>query len=109
MDKIDGFQGFSEMLKDRQMVVFFFSTENCSVCTTLKPKIREMIEIHFPKMEFQTINLNDQPELTSVFGVYTAPTLLVYFEGKEYIRKSQNMGIDEVKEAIERLYKLMDS
>lgn len=60
-------------------------------------------------MEFQAINLNEYPEFSSVYGVYTAPTLLVFFEGKEFIRKSQNMGIGEVREAIDRLYKILIS
>lgn len=96
------------LIASEKAMALFFSTTNCSVCTFLKPKIEELIESNFPKIKFQPINLTERPELTAVFGVFTAPTLLVFFEGKEFIRKSQNMGIQEVKEAIERLYSLMD-
>lgn len=96
------------LIASEKAVALFFSTTNCSVCTFLNPKIKGLIETDFPTIKFHAINLTEQPEFSSVFSVFTAPTLLVFFEGKEYIRKSQNMGIQEVRESIERIYRLME-
>jgi hypothetical protein len=44
------------------------------------------------------------PELAGEFHVFANPTLLVFFEGKEYIRKSKYVSIPELQSEIGRLY-----
>ena len=51
----------------------------------------------------------EQPEFAGEFQVYANPTLLVFFEGKEYIRKSKFVAIPELKAEISRLYEMMFS
>jgi len=41
--------------------------------------------------------------------VFAAPTILVFFDGRETIRKSRNIGIDELRREIERPYSMIFS
>lgn len=66
--------------------------------------MQEMIETHFPKMDFQLVNTEKYSATAAQFGVFASPTLLVFFEGKEYIRESKNISISELHDKIERIY-----
>lgn len=101
---IEDFEGF---LASHEAVLAYFSTRECNVCKVLKPKVGEMVSGHFPKMERLFAEINDMPELAARFNIFSVPTLVVFFEGREYIRKSRAFGLDELRGDINRLYELM--
>jgi thiol-disulfide isomerase/thioredoxin len=77
------------------------------VCKVLKPKIYELLQNEFPKIKFRYIDVKKTPEISAQNNIFTVPTILIYFEGKEFVRRSRNIGITELKNLIERPYKLM--
>lgn len=85
----------------------YFSHQDCNVCKVLFPKIRLLLEQEFPKMELQYINVHEQPDVAAGFQVFTVPTILIFFEGKEYYRFARNVSLIQLKEAIERPYNLL--
>lgn len=103
----DSIQDFQEKLNQLEAVLLYFNTNSCSVGEALEPKVLTLIKYNFPKIEFHSININDFPEIASYCSAFVEPTILVFFEGKEYIRKSRNFGIFELEEAIKRPYKLI--
>lgn len=54
-----------------------------------------------------TIDLNESPEITANYYAFVESSILIFFEGKEIIRKSRNIGMYEFPEAIKRPYKLI--
>ncbi len=100
---------FQEYLQQHDAVIAYYSHDMCSVCTVLKPKVKEMVEKQFPKIEFIYINILETPEISSQQSIFTVPTLIVYFEGKESMRKSRNISVDELQMALERPYEIMFS
>ena len=103
-------QSFDEFLKlrgEEPALLAYFSTENCNICKVLKPKVAELIQTEFPKIKLIYIKSDILPEVAAQNQVFAAPTILVFFEGKEYIRKSRNIGIGELHHEIERPYSMM--
>ena len=49
------------------------------------------------------------PEVAAQNQVFAAPTILIFLGGKEYIRKSRNIGINELHQEIARPYSMMFS
>jgi thioredoxin-like negative regulator of GroEL len=96
-----------EIAKSNKAVCFYLSTTECNVCKVLKPKVIEMIESDFPKMSFIYVDLNEAKEISGQLSVFSVPTILVYFEDKETIRVSRNVHLEELREQIERYYKLI--
>lgn len=96
-------------LKEEPALLAYFSTETCSVCKVLKPKVEELILTKFPNIKLAYIKSDEQPEIAAQHSVFTAPTLLVFFDGREYIRKSRNIGISELEQEIARLYSMLFS
>lgn len=88
-------------------VLVYFKNDNCAPCLALRPKVQEMLAAEFPKVEMIVVDTVARPEFAGEFQVYANPTLLVFFAGKEYIRKSKYVAIPELKAEIGRLYAMM--
>jgi thioredoxin-like negative regulator of GroEL len=101
------FENFLEIAKSNKAVCFYLSTPECNVCKVLKPKVIEIIETEFPEINFCYVDLNESKEVSGQLSVFSVPTILVYFEGKETIRASRNMHIEELREQIDRYYKMI--
>ena len=109
METIQSIEEFSKVLDENEAVLAYFSTEACSVCKMLKPKVSQMVTECFPQMKAVNIESDKLPELVAQICIFTAPTIVVFFEGRETIRKSRAFGLDELKSEIQRTYSLLFS
>ncbi len=107
METIISKQEFDELLAENDAVLGYFSTEICSVCKVLKPKVIEMVTENFPKMKMVFVESDKLPELAAQNRVFAAPTVIVFFAGRETIRKSRAFGINELKSEIQRPYSML--
>jgi len=105
--EIQSFDEFLKLKDEEPALLAYFSTENCNICKVLKPKVAELIQTEFPKIKLIYIKSDVLPEVAAQNQVFAAPTILVFFEGKENIRKSRNIGIGELQHEIERPYSMM--
>ena len=90
-------------------ILVYFKNDNCAPCLVLRPKVKELLNETFPSIEMIVVDTVEQPEFAGEFHVFANPTLLVFFDGKEYIRKSKYVAIPELKGEISRLYDMMFS
>lgn len=86
---------------------YYFKSPNCVVCESLLPKIEAHIKSQYPLLEWQVIEVDRYPDTAAQFHVFTAPTLLVFFEGKEYFRWVRNFSVGEIDHRLKRVYDLM--
>lgn len=98
---------FEQMLEQKDALLAYFSTPECSVCHVLKPKVQEMVERKFVRMKMVFVDAHLSPELAAKYGVFTAPTILVFFAGKEFIRKSRLVDLSLLEQDIDRIYRRM--
>lgn len=96
----------SDVKKSKHQVLYF-KNNHCPPCKVLRPKIESLINTDFPKLEFVIVDSIKNPELCSEFNVYANPTILVFLEGKEYIRKSKYVSVSQFKGELNRLYTMM--
>ncbi len=95
------------LIEVKPAVLIYFFNDTCAPCKILRPKVQEMVETDFPNMDFQLVNTEKHTGIAAQFGVFASPTLLVFFEGKEYIRESKNISISELHDKIERIYNMV--
>jgi len=88
-------------------IVLYFKNDMCSPCLAIRTKVEELITKKFPKMDYVMVDTVTDPLLSNEFSVFSNPTILTFFEGKEYIRKSKYISIDGLSDEIERLYKMV--
>lgn len=100
-------QTIQEILSRNDAVMLYFSAPTCNVCHVLKPKLTEALLSEFPVLKIESIDISEKPEIASFFNVFTVPAVLIYLQGGEFLRKSRNMSVSEVVEAIRRPYTLM--
>lgn len=107
MHPISSIDEFNDLVNENTAVLAYFSSEACSVCKVLKPRVVEMADDHFPQIKTVYIQTDNLPELAAQWHIFTAPTVVVFFEGRETIRKSRAFGIEELKNEIQRPYSLL--
>jgi len=104
---IIGIDEFSETIKTEDAVLIYFSHEKCNVCKVLKPKIAELLKEKYPKMKMVYSDTVIDPETAGQNSIFAVPTILTFFGGQEYTRKSRNISIGELSDAIERPYNMI--
>src|SRR5690554_2865289 len=102
--EIQSLEEFNRLKNDEPALLSYFSTDACNVCKVLKPKVAELIAEEFPQLKAVYIKSDILPDVAGQHQVFAAPTILVFFDGRETIRKSRNIGIDELRSAISRPY-----
>ena len=105
--EINSYDHFQELKEKETALLGYFSTDACNVCKVLKPKVEELIDAEFPKIKLAYIKSDQLLEVAAQNRVFTAPTILIFFDGREYIRKSRNIGINELMQEIERPYSMI--
>lgn len=104
---VTSIEEFQRIKTGQESALFYFSHEECNVCKVLKPKIEGLLSENFPRTGMYYINTKELPELAGQERIFTVPTLLVFFDGREYIRKSRNIGLGELEQEIGRTYNMM--
>jgi thioredoxin 1 len=104
---INSEEQFKHIIADNEAVVAYFSTKDCNVCKILKPKIVNLFATDFPKVQFVYVNVNNLKELAAQNSVFSVPTILLYVEGRETLRNSRNINLDEFRDTVNRIYKML--
>jgi len=107
MEQLISFEHFSSFIKQSDACLIYFSHEQCNVCKVLKPKVVEMCEVHFPLLKIAYADTVNYPDIAGQNGIFTVPGILVFFDGKEYIRVARNISIAEFQKQISRYYEMM--
>lgn len=102
-------EDIEKIIEDNQAVMLYFSAPTCNVCHALKPKLLDAIENNFGKFQIISIDTSVDQEIAAHFSVFTIPTVLVFLDGKEFLRKSRHMSVNEVVGEIKRPYEIMMS
>jgi len=98
-----------KVINDNVAVMLYFSAPTCNVCHALKPKLLDAIESNFDKFEVVSVDTSVEQDVSAYFGVFAIPTVLIFLDGKEFLRKSRHMSVDEVTREIKRPYEIMTS
>jgi len=96
-------------VKENLAVMLYFSAPTCNVCHALKPKLLDAITTNFKEFCIISIDVSVEQETAAHFNVFAIPTVLIFLDGREFIRKSRHMSVDEVVREIERPYSIMTS
>ena len=107
MQLINDIEQLKNALEKGGPVLIYFSGESCSVCQSLKPKIATAIADNFSRFEIYQVQADCHREIASQFMVFSIPTILVYFDNKEFFRHGGNMSVATLLEQIERPYQIL--
>lgn len=102
-------ENINNTIQENMAVMVYFSAPACSVCHALKPKLLEALEKNFDAFKVESVDISVEEDIAPYFGVYAIPTVLIFLDSKEFLRKARHMSVDEVIREIERPYNIMRS
>jgi thioredoxin 1 len=102
-------ESIEQTIRNNLAVMLYFSAPTCNVCKALKPKLVHAIETNFDTFEIVSVDVSETPDISSRYSVFAIPTVLIFLDGREFLRKSRHMSIGEVVDAIRRPYEIMTS
>jgi thioredoxin 1 len=96
-----------QTIREEVGVLLYFSGEHCNVCHALRPKCKALFESEFPQLKQVYLDAHEHTEIATHYGVFSVPTILVFLDGREYIREGRAVSLHKLKEQLQRPYKLM--
>ncbi len=105
--KVPSAERLAEFLTELPAAAVLFSGPGCAICHALKPKLETLLEEEFPRLSLLSVDIHQAPEAAAKYMVFTIPTLLLFFDGRESARFVRAFGMDEVRGALERPYGLL--
>ncbi len=95
------------LIRDNIGAMVYFYSDKCAPCVSLRPKVLELVDKKFPKMTLAYVNSEINPALPAKYGAFTSPTLIIFFDGREYRRASKYISIPQLAETITRPYEMI--
>jgi thioredoxin 1 len=77
----------AEVLNSKLPVIIDFWAEWCGPCRMLAPILDQLSEEMAGKVKIVKMNIDENPETPSKFGVRGIPTMLLFKEGKQIATK----------------------
>jgi thioredoxin-like negative regulator of GroEL len=106
MKTITNLDEIQTIIDENSMVLTYFTTHGCNVCVDLFPKIENMME-EFPEIITVRGEVDAEPGIVGAHGVFVVPTIVLFVDGKETIRRSRTIGVEELRALIERYYRMV--
>jgi thioredoxin-like negative regulator of GroEL len=88
-------------------VLLYFSGENCNVCHALRPKFKELFDTEFPQLKQIYLDAHENPDISAHFQVFSVPTMMVFMDGREFVREGRSVSLYQLKDKLIRPYKMM--
>jgi len=95
-----------EKISNSPAVMLYFWGDNCAVCDALKPKIKELLDSDFPKIEQLYIDAKNNLDISAHFSVFAIPTTIIFLDGKEFLREGRNVSLASLKSKLQRPYSM---
>ncbi len=95
------------LIENETAVIIYFYSDNCAPCVSLRPKVQQLVDSDYPRIKLVLINAETHPLLPATFNVFANPTLILFFDGREYRRESKYISIPQLSESIERPYNML--
>ena len=93
---------FSKAVLQSEIPVFVdFWGPNCRPCLMIEPVIDELAEDYDGRVSFVRVNVSDNPQITSRYGVMGLPTLMVFKGGEPVDTVVGFRPKDELKKSLE--------
>ncbi len=95
---------WDSLISDKKLVAADFWAEWCPYCVRLKP-IFESVAEDYQDIKFVKVNVQEEAELASKYGIQGIPVIKFFCEGKEVGEIVGFIPEDELKKQVEKIAK----
>lgn len=96
------------LIKESELLLIFFTSNDFWGSEDLLCKVEKLLT-HYPNVKSIKIDIKDNVALGAEHSVFIAPTILVFTYGKESLRNSKFILLNELESDINRYYNLIFS
>jgi len=100
-------ESLQNSMREEVGVLVYFSGENCNVCHALRPKFKELFDTEFPLIKQVYLDAKEHEEIALHYQVFSVPTMLVFLDGREFLREGRAVSLYQLKEKLSRAYIMM--
>lgn len=109
MQELTTLEALNELKSTEDGLLVLYGGKNCNVCHSIKPKLIELMQEHYPKVKLVYIDCHVVTEICSQNGVFTLPTLQVFFTGQKFAEEVRSFSLQKVMKDLERPYSMVFS
>lgn len=103
MKKLTTIQDVETFIQTNHLVFLYVSQKDCSVCRAIHPKVIKLLQ-QFPAIKLREVKSDQVKEIAAEYLVFSAPTLLFFISGKEYLREGKFVQFDQLESQLEQIY-----
>ncbi len=109
MQNIETLEELDQLKQSQDALLVLFGGKECNVCHSIKPKLIELIEENYPKVKMVYVDCHVVTDICSQNGVFTLPTLQVFFTGQRFIEEVRSFSLQKVMQDLARPYSMVFS
>ena len=94
---------FNELIKGTTPVLVDFYADWCSPCRVQAPILDELKKDLGDKVKIIKVNVDNNGEIASKYGIFSIPTLIIFKEGEVKWKASGVRRAEELKQILENL------
>lgn len=102
-EKLISLEMVDTFIQNSELSFIYISKNNCSVCHGLLPQVQALME-KYPNIRLGHVNVDTVEEIVGRFNIFTVPVLLLFVNGKEYIREARIVHMDLFEQKIDKIY-----
>ena len=92
------FDHLKQFMAEEEQVILYFSSRDCNVCHAVFPKLMKLVNGH--PIKVVKINIDEHVEIAGQLLVFTVPTILMIYEGREILRESRFIDFQKVERTL---------
>ncbi|PEA84399.1 thioredoxin family protein [Bacillus pseudomycoides] len=86
-------------IEEQGRLLLFIKTENCGVCDVMLEKVNRLLK-QYKNVGNIVVSFEDMKEISAKYLVFTAPTVLLFHQGKEILRESRFISLDNIERTL---------
>lgn len=94
---------FQQTVESNKSVVLDFYADWCGPCQTLLPTVEKLAAEFDGDVTIKKVNVDENRDLASEFGVRSIPTLVYFSNGKEVNRSNGLLSEHQLRDQIDQL------
>lgn len=106
MIRNNNLEEIKEIIETNEMVLAYFTSTDCNMCKDLFPKVEAMLN-NFVNVTGLRGEVDQTLTIMGAYNVLTVPTMILFVQGKETLRMSRQINLQEFNQTIQRYDQLL--